>query len=114
MTILGRKAILEADDLPTEDVKVPEWGGSVRIRAMTALEAQKLANELASGDDTMLRMRLVQLCAVDEEGRPLFTQDDLEKLGAKNFNAIRRVSEACFRMNRYRRQDVVEAAENFD
>ena len=29
--ILNRDAILGAQDIPTEDIPVPEWGGSVRI-----------------------------------------------------------------------------------
>jgi hypothetical protein len=35
MTLLSKSAILCANDLQTEDVDVPEWGGAVRVRSFT-------------------------------------------------------------------------------
>ena len=35
MTLLSKTAILCANDLKTEDVDVPEWGGAVRVRSFT-------------------------------------------------------------------------------
>ena len=32
MNLLSKTAILAAQDLQTEDVEVPEWGGAVRVR----------------------------------------------------------------------------------
>ena len=32
MTLLSKTAILTANDLQTEDIEVPEWGGAVRVR----------------------------------------------------------------------------------
>ena len=32
LNLLSRDAILQAQDLPHEDVEVPEWGGMVRVR----------------------------------------------------------------------------------
>ena len=36
--ILTRDEILESEDLATETVSVPEWGGSVIVRALTGTE----------------------------------------------------------------------------
>ena len=38
MTLLSKSAILCANDLQTEDVDVPEWGGTVRVRSFTGRE----------------------------------------------------------------------------
>ena len=38
MTLLSKTAILTANDLQTEDVEVPEWGGAVRVRSFTGRE----------------------------------------------------------------------------
>ncbi len=38
MGLLTKDDILGADDLATEDVEVPEWGGCVRVRALTGTE----------------------------------------------------------------------------
>jgi len=35
---LNKEQILRADDLKTEEVDVPEWGGSVRVRVLTGTE----------------------------------------------------------------------------
>ena len=35
---LSREDILKAEDLPTEEVPVPEWGGSVLVRGLTGRE----------------------------------------------------------------------------
>ena len=34
MSLLSKEAILAAQDLPSEDVEVPEWGGTVRVRGL--------------------------------------------------------------------------------
>ncbi len=38
MNLLPRDLIDGADDLPVEDVEVPEWGGAVRLRTLTGSE----------------------------------------------------------------------------
>ena len=38
MTYLSRDAILQREDIKTEDVEVPEWGGTVRVRGMTGVQ----------------------------------------------------------------------------
>ena len=38
MTILTRDQILQANDLVTETVEVPEWGGSVFVKSLTGVE----------------------------------------------------------------------------
>ncbi len=43
MNILSKEAILSADDLPREIVSVPEWGGQVYVRTMTAPTATPLS-----------------------------------------------------------------------
>jgi hypothetical protein len=35
MTVLFKSAILCANDLQTDDVGVPEWGGAVRVHSST-------------------------------------------------------------------------------
>ena len=40
MAILTTEALLAASDLPEQTVEVPEWGGSVRLRALTVGQLQ--------------------------------------------------------------------------
>ena len=36
--LLSKEQILAAEDLPHKDVPVPEWKGTVRVRALTGFE----------------------------------------------------------------------------
>ena len=69
--LLSAAAILSAADLPHEDVAVPEWGGTVRIRTMTSGARDEYEQKMlaAKGQPQRnVRAQLVALCAVDEAG----------------------------------------------
>jgi len=100
--MLTREQILAADDLRFVDVDVPEWGGSVRIRTMTARERQKYQAMIADAKGKMpgnFMEQYVSVCAVDDHNKALFTSDDLVALGNKNAVALNRVFEACIELN---------------
>ena len=101
--ILDRNAILGAQDLPHEDVAVPEWGGTVRVRMMTGTERDTLANAFV-GDDgkpdmSGYRQRLLAATMIDEAGQRLFSADDLSAIGAKSAAALDRVFTVSDRLN---------------
>ena len=101
--ILDRNAILGAQDLPHEDVAVPEWGGTVRVRMMTGTERDTLANAFV-GDDgkpdmSGYRQRLLAATMIDEAGQRLFSADDLAAIGAKSAAALDRVFTVADRLN---------------
>ena len=101
--ILDRNTILGANDLPHEDVAVPEWGGTVRVRMMTGTERDTLANAFV-GDDgkpdmSGYRQRLLAATMIDETGAHLFTPDDLTAIGAKSAAALDRVFTVADRLN---------------
>lgn len=112
--ILTREAILAADDLPRQRVDVPEWGGAVTVRSMTASERDAWETSLIAGDGERnmenARARLVSLCVVDEDGKRLFTDDDALLLGQKAASAVDRVFQAAVKLNRLSRQEVAALA----
>lgn len=103
MPRLTRDAILAADDLPREEVDVPEWGGSVLVSAMTgaARDAweQSLVGTGSKPDLANVRARLVAACIVDDSGALIFTAADLEALGRKSARALDRLSKVAQRLN---------------
>lgn len=115
--ILGRDAILAADDRPVAEVDVPEWDGTVLIRPMDALMWSRLVAVLREEkDDTRIRAQSCAACMVDEAGELLFepgNEDDLQQLMSKNHDAILRVSNAIIKMSRGTRKDVEAFRENF-
>ena len=44
--LLNKEQILNADDLTFEDVEVPEWGGTVRIRCLESTERDEFEQSL--------------------------------------------------------------------
>jgi len=104
-TYLSRDAILGADDLTFADVLVPEWGGVIRLRTMTAAEWEdyetKLADAKKSGELANIRASLVAACAVDADGNRLFTEGDVDALGRKSKTALVRLFDEARRLNAF-------------
>jgi len=97
-TLLTRDAILAAVDIQSEDVPVPEWGGTVRIRGLSGTERDQYEAWIIQGKgknrDVNLRQsraKLVMMCAVDADGKRLFDEADIIRLGAKSALAMQRV-----------------------
>lgn len=113
---LGRDQILEADDLTYDDVNVPEWGGVVRVRALTGTERDKFEASLAGNGKKMslenVRAKLVASCIVDAEGQQLFAQSDVTKLGHKSAIALNRVFDVAQRLSGLTDDDVEDLSGN--
>jgi hypothetical protein len=117
LRILGRDDILESEDLATETVPVPEWGGAVIVRALTGTERDAYESEIFSlrgqggGVEYNLqniRAKLSARTIVDTDGKRLFTDADIVKLGLKSAAALDRVFSAAQRLSRLTAQDVKE------
>jgi len=89
--------ILAADQAQTLKVHVPEWGCDVFIRTMTLgdLQTWELSCLRAKGEGVDdFRTRYLSMCLVNEEGKPIFTSDQLKqvsgKIGARLFKLAQR------------------------
>lgn len=117
--LLTREQILQAQDLPTEDVDVKEWGGTVRVRALTGMERDSFEQSIVEqkGKGTRMNIRnirakLVALTVVDEEGNRVFSDTDVQALGKKSAAALDRVFEVAQRLSGLKPEDVDELAKN--
>lgn len=103
MAYLSKAEILAADDLPMESVEVPEWGGLVLVRGMSGLERDGISQGLRQADGKMdLEKFRTSVCAcsmVDEQGKRLFSDAEVEALGAKSTTALDRVYEVASRLS---------------
>ena len=117
--MLTREQILAAQDLPSEVVPVPEWGGDVRIRTLTTRERDRFEAATISVVDGKpqlntenVRARLVALCAVDDTGARLFSDEDTDALGAKNASAVERLFSVAQRLNGFSKDDIEQLSKN--
>lgn len=109
---LSRDQILKVNDLKTEAVEVPEWGGTVLVRALTAKERLDLTREMTGADGKInrdatldLQIRLPYLCMVDESGARLFESEaDLIALQSKSAAALERVFGVAQRLSALTKQ----------
>lgn len=117
---LDKASILAQDDLKTEDVQIPEWGGAwVRVRTLNASErdhfeastVQRKGKNVTTNLEN-IRARLCLLCLVDEEGNRLFQEEDTFPLGGKSASALDRIFTVAQRLNGLRDEDVEELAGN--
>lgn len=119
--LLDRAGILDSEDLESDTVPVPQWKGSVRVRALSAAERlayDKRIDKLREGGklDTDGNMKVIVLLfiatAVGGDGRPLFTEDDLPALMGKNFDALTAVFKKALVLNGMRDEDIEDLAGN--
>ena len=93
---LTKDQILGAVDFKYEEVDVPEWGGSVRLRGLSASERDEFEASIGVTQDlTNMRSRLVVNCLTDEEGNRLFKNSEAKQLGDKNANVVNILFDMC-------------------
>jgi hypothetical protein len=121
--LLSRDQILSAVDITTEDVDVPEWGGTVRVRGLTGTDRDRFEaammnlksakpNARQQVNTENFRARLVQASVVDEDGMRLFTQKDVQALGEKSAAALDRVMTVAMRLSGLTEKDADELEGN--
>lgn len=115
MTLLNREAVLGSNDLKKELVKVPEWGGEIYISMMTGESRDAWEQGLVSGKGNNLaniRAKLFAFTAVGEDGKRLFTSDDIEALGNKSGAALDRCVKVAQKLNRLTEDDLEDLSKN--
>lgn len=116
MAILSKEEILKAKDADTVVVNVPKWGGDVIVSTMTGNARDRFESSIVGKNGGMnmqnIRAKLVAACVVDEDGKLLFTQDDIVALSKKSSVALDKVFNAAQKLNAISDDDVEELAKN--
>jgi len=110
-----RDKILGAEDLHREKVDVKEWGETIYIREMTggerdAYDASLIDKASLTTKEKLKNMRaeLVVLCAVDEAGERIFSDEDVELVTNKNAKVLDRLADIAQVINKLS-EDAIEA-----
>lgn len=120
---LTREEILGMQDIPSETVLVPEWGGKkVLVRGLTGTQRDEF-EELSlvrrgkrrEVNLRNMRSRLVAASVVDPvSGKKIFREEDVPALGDKSAAALQRVFNVAMRLSGISDEDVEELAKNSD
>ena len=115
MKELGADDILNSNDLKYEKVEVPEWGGFVYVKMMSAKErdAWEYANYVNKENAIRnVRGSLLQKTICNVEGKLIFKEEHAEQLGEKGSSAVERVFSVAQKLNKLRASDLEDMTKN--
>jgi len=117
---LTREEILNAQDMRTETVHVPEWGGEIIVRTLRGDEYEHYEESLLSGRGRSrhviygeIRAKLLVACIVNENGNRVFTEKDIDALKSKSAAALDRVWTVAQRLSGLSAEDIEGLAKNY-
>ena len=118
--VLSAEQVLSSKDIKSEKVFVPEWGGSVYVKALTAAERDQYESSIVEfGSDgkprkyrlDKVRSLLAAMTICDENGNRLFEDKDVAALGKKSSAALDRVFKAAQSLSAISKKDVEDLAD---
>jgi len=111
--MLDRKSIFKAVDIDIKEVSVPEWGGAICVRGLTARERDHFETSIGSTANLdNLRARLVVLSICDADGERIFKDSDAIELGKKNAQVVNRLFDIARSMSGMTDADVQDLEGN--
>lgn len=110
LKIIRGRGDVAAQELTRELVHVPEWGGAVYVRTMSAVEKEKyiasIRQETGRGRKKDVKVllekssaKLVVHTACDESGAAIFTDADVDWLSDQSAMAVDRIQKVAARLN---------------
>jgi hypothetical protein len=113
---LSKVEILAIPRRTAEEVNVPDWNGSVRVKLMTGGERDEVFAGIEQRDGRtdmrVYRSRLVSASVVADDGSPMFTYDEALALDDSQPAALHLLFNASQRINRLRPEDIAAAEGN--
>lgn len=114
--MLSKGQIFAAQDGKVERVEVPEWGGHVFVKTMSAGDRDQWEASILDARGKFTpdhgRAKLLLACVCDEAGKPLFDRGDVHDLSKKSSVAVQRVFDAAAKLNGIGKNDVDELEKN--
>ena len=107
-----RSIILEADDLSSETITVPEWGDvKIEIRSMTGRDRAALQKKFRDEFDMEAWYTELTLATVydPETGKRVFEPADRKEIGGKSAKVLERIANIATRLSGMAAEAVTEA-----
>ena len=114
MALLDRAKFLQQDDYEYKDVYLKALDGEVRIRALSIRDQLVFEKEAADKnlEQSELMFNLILKCCVDEEGKLLFNEGDLEAIKDKSADIIVNLFKEILKINHINQEEVDGLAKN--
>lgn len=104
MALLNRDAFkkrAKASGIVIGEVSVPALGGTVHIRKLSAGGRDRVQHALFNGKSESYRARLVKEATCDDNGKLLFTDDDLPWLSDLDYDVLEPIVDQAHKLNEY-------------
>ena len=106
MAFLSREDIMAIVSVKKESIDMPEWGGSIFVRAMSGAESDILtdlilAHEEKTGNNRLPHLKAIMaiLTVCDGDGGRMFDMNDMDMLLSKDGGALTKIFEVARRLN---------------
>ena len=114
--ITSANTILGKDDFHYEEIEVPEWGGSLRLKSLSGAERSKIIKITQQQKDTAdgVFEQCIIYSAVDGEGRQIFKDDQatLSVLKSKDAGVTQRIGRKVLEISGLSRDSLGIAEKN--
>jgi len=116
--MLNLDQILNIDDAKFEEIEIPEWGDSVRVKAMTSGERDKymklISDKTHNGkvDIQNVTAKLVIMTVVNEDNKLMFNDGHLDMLNKKSAKVLERIGKVALKLAGLDAKDINEAVKN--
>lgn len=95
-----RDTILDADDIRTSDLEIPEWGVTVRVKGMSGRERMRLVEATqAKTREHFYSDILISLVVDPDTGEKIFDPADRDRLADKSGAALERIAQEAIRLS---------------
>lgn len=110
---LNKHQIFACNDLKESYVDMPEWGGKIKIKALSVQEQLDYDAFLASKPkEVEMALHLIIIACIDENGNKLFDENDLPLLKKKNSANLFKIVSEILKLNKQDANDVDDLAKN--
>ena len=103
--LLTRAELDAAEDIEYRVVHIPEWGGSIRLRALTGSDRDSYdaeswrLSQAGAGPIADFRVRRVARAIVDADGKRLYSDKDVAALGKRSGAVLDRLDDIVSEMS---------------
>jgi hypothetical protein len=113
--------IFAADDQVIEPLSVPEWGGKIYVRSISAKERGRIVAEAARFRESKGKnvtfmedfdANFVILAACDDAGSPIFSRDQKAQLLIKNAAVVARIAKRAQELAGMSKEDLEALEKN--
>ena len=110
MTLTREQILAARADRKPQRLEVPEWGGNVYIRVLSARDQMSLSD---SSKPEEMPIKVLLHSIVDEHGERILQDEDFEALAGEDFPIIMRVFAFAAKLNGLSTKELEEAMESF-